>query len=91
MKKTITIKHTGVGGDVRVEIDCARNMALEAAGILSRRQYGRRGTVAALRLDSWGADGKSHTYQAFIGRSPTVSQAIKYGYSVTGYYVLIYV
>ena len=90
MKKTITIKHTGTGGDVRVAIDSARNMARAAADILARREFGRRGTVVAIRLDSWSEDGKAHTYEAFIGRLPTASEARKYGDGVTGHNVWIY-
>ena len=90
MKKTTTIKHTGTGGDVRVLTDNVRNMARDAAGILARREFGRRGTVVAIRLDSWSEDGKAHTYEAFIGRAPTASEARKYGNGVTGRNIWIY-
>lgn len=90
MKKTTIIKHTGVGGDVRVRADNARNMARAAADILARREFGKRGTVVMLRLDSWSEDGKAHTYEAFIGRQPTASEVRKYGNGVTGHNVWIY-
>ena len=38
------------------------------AGRAARREYGRGGRVAALRLDSWTPDGRFATYEAFIGR-----------------------
>ena len=90
MKKTITIKHTGTGGDVRVMSD-SEHPARDAANILARRMYGKRGTVVTLRLDSWSEDGTSHTYEAFIGRSPTASEARKYGNGVSGRTVWIFV
>ena len=34
---------------------------------LARREYGRRGRVGLVRLDSWTASGQTHTFQAFIG------------------------
>ncbi len=34
----------------------------------ARREYGRRGYCRAVRLDSWTENGKSHTFEAFIGR-----------------------
>ena len=69
--KTLKIDHTGKGGPVRVrksEINEDTNAAKIAAGILARREFGRRGYCRTLRLDSWAADGSSYTYQAFIGR-----------------------
>ena len=90
MKKTITIKHTGTGGDVRVAID-SEHPARDAANILARREFGKRGTVVAIRLDSWSEDGKSHTYEAFIGRQPTASEARKYGNGVTGHNIWLYI
>lgn len=91
MKKTLTIDHSGLGGVVRVAIDTPHNMAQDAARILSQREFGRRGTCVCLRLDSWGSDGKTCIYQAFIGRSTTQRDSLKYGYSVTGHNVWIYV
>jgi len=38
MRKTITVKHTGTGGDVRVRADSERP-ARDAANILARRMY----------------------------------------------------
>ncbi len=87
--KTITIKHTGTGGDVRVRAD-SESPARDAANILARRMYGKRGTVVTLRLDSWSEDGKAHTWEAFIGREPTASERRKYGPGVTGHNVWIY-
>lgn len=53
-------------------IDPARILAERAA----RREYGRRGCVAALRLDSWTQDGRCSTYEAFIGRPATDGNGI---------------
>ena len=87
MKKTITIKHTGTGGDVRVRAD-SEHPVRDAANILARRMYGKRGTVVTLRLDSWSET--SSTWEAFIGREPTASERRKYGPGVTGHNVWIY-
>lgn len=43
--------------------DPAREFAVRAA----RREFGRRGDVSILRLDSWTTDGSCAIYQAFIG------------------------
>lgn len=86
--KTITVKHTGTGGDIRVMSD-SEHPARDAANILARRMYGKRGTVVTLRLDSWSKT--SSTWEAFIGRSPTAAEARKYGDGVTGRNVWIYV
>ncbi len=73
MKKrtTITVTHTGGGGPVRVPTDEAKRDGLSiaeyTAGVIARREYGRRGYYRTLRLDSWTEDGSSHTYEAFIG------------------------
>jgi len=88
MRKTITVKHTGTGGDVRVRAD-SETPAWDAAKILARRMYGKRGTVVTLRLDSWSKT--SSTWEAFVGRSPTTRERRKYGYGVTGNNVWIYV
>jgi hypothetical protein len=89
-RKTITIKHTGAGNDIRIPAT-SENPARDAADILARREFGRRGVVVTFRLDSWSEDGKSHTYEAFIGRSPTAAEARKYGNGITGRNVWIYV
>ncbi len=44
--------------------------AREAANIIARRIYGRRGYARTLRLDSSSRDGSSATYEAFIGVTP---------------------
>lgn len=88
MKKTITIKHTGIGGDIRVRAD-SEHTVRDAANILARRMWGRRGTVVTLRIDSMSADGSS-TWEAFIGREPTASEFRKYGPGVSGNNVWIY-
>jgi len=88
MKKTIVVKHTGSGGYVRVRAD-SETPARDAANILARRMYGKRGTVCTLRLDS-----RSHSYstwEAFIGCRPTASECRKHGNGVTGRNVWIYV
>ena len=88
MKKTIIVKHTGPGGDIRVRSD-SETPAKDAAQILARRMWGRRGTVCTLRLDS---QSRSYsTWEAFIGRQPTASECRKYGNGVPGNNVWIYV
>ena len=37
------------------------------AGIIARREYGRRGTVGPCRINSWSADGSFGEYEVFIG------------------------
>lgn len=88
--KTTLIKHTGDGGPIRVRTD-EPNQAATAAGILARRMYGARGTVGALRLDSWARDGSSHTYEAFIGRAHTAADSRRGDNGITGRNVWIYV
>lgn len=66
MRKTIDISHTGPGGSVRVST-WDNDKAATVAGILARREYGRRGTCRTLRLDSWARDGTAYNYEAFIG------------------------
>ena len=68
--KTESVKHTGSGGIVRVRLATldGSSVARRAAEILARREYGRRAGVGTFRLDSYAADGSSHTYQAFVGR-----------------------
>ena len=39
------------------------------AGIMARREYGRRGHVGPCRLESWTEDGTCGEYEAFIGVS----------------------
>lgn len=87
MKKTITLQHTGTGGDVRVRAD-SEHTVRDAANILARRMYGKRGTVVTLRLDSWSEH--SSTWEAFIGREPTNAERRKYGNGVTGRNIWIY-
>lgn len=87
--RTMMIQHTGEGGPVRVRTD-EPDQAATVAGILARRMYGARGTVGALRLDSWAQDGSSHTYEAFIGRSPTQAERRRGETGVTGRNVWIY-
>ena len=94
MSKTVMIQHTGQGGAVRVPADDPHKAAT-AAGILARRMYGARGTVAALRHDSDTVSGgrvTGSTWQAFIGRAPTDRDRRKYGsgIGITGRNVWIY-
>lgn len=78
-------KHTGDGGPVRAET------AQRAAEILARRMYGKRGTVGALRLDSYAADGSYATWQAFVGVGPTQAERRRYGANgITGRNIWIY-
>ena len=37
------------------------------AGIIARREYGRRGTVGQCRINSWSVGGSFDEYEAFIG------------------------
>ncbi|NCB05191.1 MAG: hypothetical protein EOM69_06675 [Clostridia bacterium] len=90
MSETITIKHTGNGGAVRVSAD-AENPARQAAEILARRMYGKRGVVGTLRLDSHAADGSSHTYEAFVGVGPTQVERRRGANGITGRNIWIYV
>lgn len=39
------------------------------AGVMARREYGRRGHVGPCRLDSWTEDGMCEEYDAFVGVS----------------------
>lgn len=39
------------------------------AGVMARREYGRRGHVGPCRLQSWTEDGSCGEYEAFIGVS----------------------
>jgi hypothetical protein len=44
----------------------------EAAGVFAERmarRLGKRGSVGALRLDTWTRDNTAFTFEAFIGRS----------------------
>jgi len=88
MKKTIVVKHTGPGGDIRVRSD-SETPAKDAANILARRMYGKRGTVCTLRLDSCGLT--HSTWEAFIGCHPTPAECRKHGNGVPGHNVWIYV
>ena len=66
-RKTIDVDgHTGMGWGVRVPVECEYK-AEYVAGILARREYGKRGVCRSINLESWSSDGSSHTYQAFIG------------------------
>jgi len=90
MSKTTMIQHTGEGGPVRVRTD-DNDPAETVATILARRMYGKRGTVGAMRLDSWAKDGSSHTYEAFIGRAPTAAERRRGVNGITGRNVWLYV
>lgn len=39
------------------------------AGVMARREYGRRGHVGPCRLNSWTEDGRCGEYEAFVGVS----------------------
>lgn len=51
-----------------VEAENAREAALIFANRQARREFGKRGYCRSMRLDCWTEDGKSHTFEAFIGR-----------------------
>jgi len=52
--------------------DVEAQSAQEAAEIFAtrqaRRDYGKNGHYRTMRLDSWTENGKSHTFEAFIGK-----------------------
>jgi hypothetical protein len=52
-----------------VQADSAAEAARIFAGRQARRDYGRRGYCRTMRLDCWTEDGRSHTFEAFIGYS----------------------
>jgi len=85
--KTVLVKHTGQGGPVRVRAS-SDSPAKDAAEILARRMYGKRGTVGSLRFDS--SCGDSSTYEAFIGAAPTAAQTKRGDNGITGKNVWIY-
>lgn len=45
----------------------AREAAQIFAGRQARRDYGKRGYCRNLRLDCWTENGRSHTFEAFVG------------------------
>jgi hypothetical protein len=51
-----------------VTADSASDAAQIFADRQARREYGRNGYSRRPRLDCWTQDGKSHTFEAFIGR-----------------------
>jgi hypothetical protein len=51
-----------------VEAESAREAAEIFATRQARRDYGRKGHCRTIRLDSWTENGKSHTFEAFIGK-----------------------
>lgn len=52
-----------------VKADDARAAADIFAKRQARRDYGRAGYCRTMRLDSWTENGRTHTFQAFIGKS----------------------
>jgi hypothetical protein len=42
--------------------------AHDAAAIIARRLYGRRGVCASLRRDSRSADGRERQWEAYVGK-----------------------
>lgn len=55
-------------GQRAVRAESATDAAAIFAGRQARRDYGRRGYVRMMRLDCWTQNGRSHTFEAFIGR-----------------------
>jgi hypothetical protein len=51
-----------------VQAESAREAAEIFATRQARRDYGRNGHCRTIRLDSWTEGGKSHMFEAFIGR-----------------------
>ena len=88
MKKTIIVKHTGPGGDIRVRSD-SETPAKDAAQILARRMWGRRGGMYP--PSGFSEPELQHGWEAFIGRQPTASERRKHGNGVPGNNVWIYV
>jgi hypothetical protein len=52
------------------------------AGRQARREYGRGGHCRTLRLDCWTENGKSHTFEAFIGKPVPGERATTTGHNV---------
>jgi len=81
--------HTGDGGPIRAET------VIAAAHKLARRMYGPRGTVGALRHDCDTVSGSGQvtgsTWQAFIGRGPTIADRRRGETGVTGRNVTLWV
>lgn len=65
-----------------VEADSAQAAAEIFATRQARRDYGRPGYCRTLRLDSWTQDGRSHTFQAFVGRTMRSDKHTTYGHNV---------
>jgi len=51
-----------------VRADSAREAAEIFANRQAAREYGRTGFCRTMRLDCWTPNGRSHTFEAFIGR-----------------------
>ena len=62
-------------GEDEIRVDDPSDAARVFAGRTARADYGRRGCVGALRLDSWSEDGTFCSYEAFIG-SPAVGGGV---------------
>lgn len=50
-------------------IENGKDAARVFAQRLARKQYGKRGTVAAVRMDCYAENGSYANYEVFIGRS----------------------
>ena len=61
-------------GHRRITAEDAEAAARVFAGREARREYGRRAYVRVLRLDNWTENGRSHTFEAFIGRDVAQNQ-----------------
>lgn len=82
-----TYTHTSKGGPVRA------NDADHAASILARREYGKRGTVGALRHDCDTVSAgrvTGSTWEAFIGCGPTQAERRRGLNCITGRNIWIY-
>lgn len=65
-----------------VQAGSAREAAEIFAGRQARRDYGRNGFCRTMRLDSWTENGKSHTFEAFIGRPVPGERGTTSGHNV---------
>ena len=66
--RTDTMPRFVMDGMRSVTAPSASDAARIFAGRMARKEYGRRGYVRSMRLNSWAENGQSHTFEAFIGR-----------------------
>jgi hypothetical protein len=64
-----------------VQAESAREAAEIFATRQARREYGRNGHFRTMRLDIWTENGRSHTFEAFIGK-PVPGERATSGHNV---------